>query len=216
MKRRTYSAAFKARIVLEVLKGEKELNTIAAENEIAPNQIRNWKTEFLKNASAAFEDNKTKKLREELHDREKENDRLYTKIGKLTTEVEWLKKNPKKHLDLNGRTRLLREARDKKELPLSTIANLLDVNRTSAYYHKMVLFGIEIAIKDKINGLHMDNPIMGIATTIESTEERRISNRKTEDTEIHERNWDEGDISETKTIDTIQTKQDISLFTKEL
>ena len=51
MKKRTFSAEFKAKVVLEVLKGEKELNTIAQENEIAPNQIRNWKSEFLENAS---------------------------------------------------------------------------------------------------------------------------------------------------------------------
>lgn len=92
MKRRTFSAAYKAKIVLEVLQGEKDLNVIAAENEIAPNQIRNWKAEFLKNASAAFDDKHTAQLKEELTEKEKEADQLYTKIGKLTTQVEWLKK----------------------------------------------------------------------------------------------------------------------------
>lgn len=48
MKRRTFSAEFKAKIVLQVISGEKELNAIASENAIAPNQIRNWKQEFLK------------------------------------------------------------------------------------------------------------------------------------------------------------------------
>ena len=38
MKKRTFSAEFKAKVVLEVLHGEKELNIIAQENEIAPNQ----------------------------------------------------------------------------------------------------------------------------------------------------------------------------------
>jgi len=37
----TFSAEFKAKVVLEELKGEKELNVIAQESEIAPNQIRN-------------------------------------------------------------------------------------------------------------------------------------------------------------------------------
>ena len=41
MKRRTFNAESKAKIVLEVFKGEKEINVIANENEIAPNQIRN-------------------------------------------------------------------------------------------------------------------------------------------------------------------------------
>ena len=48
MKRRTFTAEFKTKIILEVLRGEKELNVIATENELAPNQIRNWKAEFLK------------------------------------------------------------------------------------------------------------------------------------------------------------------------
>jgi putative transposase len=39
MKRRTFSAEFKAKIVLELLRGEKELTVIASENEIAPNQM---------------------------------------------------------------------------------------------------------------------------------------------------------------------------------
>ena len=43
MTRRTYTPEYKARLVIEVLQGEKELNTIAAENSISPNMLRNWK-----------------------------------------------------------------------------------------------------------------------------------------------------------------------------
>ena len=53
---RRYTAQYKAKIVLEVLQGEKELGEIAAENNLNPNMVRNWKREFLENASAAFED----------------------------------------------------------------------------------------------------------------------------------------------------------------
>lgn len=45
--RRNFSAKFKASLVLEVLKGEKDINTIATENDIQPNLLRNWKKEFL-------------------------------------------------------------------------------------------------------------------------------------------------------------------------
>ena len=54
MKRRTFNAEFKAKIVLEVLRGEKELNVIAAANEIAPNQICNWKAEFREAATTTM------------------------------------------------------------------------------------------------------------------------------------------------------------------
>jgi transposase-like protein len=92
MKRRTFSAEFKAKIVLELLRGEKELTVIASENEIAPNQIRNWKAEFLENAAAAFDDKKSENLKAELKGKESETDTLYKKVGQLTTQVDWLKK----------------------------------------------------------------------------------------------------------------------------
>ena len=88
MKRRTFSAEFKAKIVLELLRGEKELTVIASENEIAPNQIRNWKAEFLENAAAAFDDKKSENLKAELKEKESETDTLYKKVGQLTTQVE--------------------------------------------------------------------------------------------------------------------------------
>ena len=40
---RRYTAQYKAKIVLEVLQGEKELGEIAAENNLNPNMVRNWK-----------------------------------------------------------------------------------------------------------------------------------------------------------------------------
>ena len=41
--RRSFSAKFKSDLVIELLKGEKDLNTLAAENNIQPNLLRNWK-----------------------------------------------------------------------------------------------------------------------------------------------------------------------------
>jgi transposase-like protein len=87
MKKRTFSPEFKSKVVLEVIKGEKEITTISQENEIAPNQIRNWKSEFLENAALVFDNKKEKAL---MH--KQETDRLYKTIGQLTTQVEWLKK----------------------------------------------------------------------------------------------------------------------------
>ena len=55
--RRNFSAKFKSDLVIELLKGEKDLNTLATDNNIQPNQLRNWKKEVLNNASAVF-DNK--------------------------------------------------------------------------------------------------------------------------------------------------------------
>jgi len=46
-KRTVYSAEFKTRVVLEVLKEDKTLNEIASANNINPKNLQNWKKIFL-------------------------------------------------------------------------------------------------------------------------------------------------------------------------
>ena len=86
--RRNFSAKFKSDLVIELLKGEKDLNTLATENNIQPNLLRNWKKEFLNNASAVFDDKREEKLAEE----RKEKAEYAKKVGQLTMQVDWLKK----------------------------------------------------------------------------------------------------------------------------
>lgn len=45
--KRTFSAEFKTKIVLEIIEGKKTINEIASENSLQPNLIRKWKKEFL-------------------------------------------------------------------------------------------------------------------------------------------------------------------------
>ena len=71
-KRRTFSPKFKADLVIELLKGEKELTAIATENNIQPNLLRKWKNEFLENASAVFDDKRDENLKEKLSKRMQE------------------------------------------------------------------------------------------------------------------------------------------------
>jgi putative transposase len=64
-------------------------------------------------------------------------------------------------LGLNGRINLLRVQKDSKELPLSKVAELLGVNRTSVYYESKGPSTIEIAIKHLIDEMHTENPTWG-------------------------------------------------------
>jgi putative transposase len=64
-------------------------------------------------------------------------------------------------LDLIGRVSLLRAQKDSRELPLSTIADLLGVNRSSAYYKSKDPSDTELAIKNAIDRMHTDNPSWG-------------------------------------------------------
>ena len=91
MTRRTYTPEYKAKLVIEVLQGEKELNTIAAENGISPNMLRNWKAEFLENAGRAFDSNRqAKEARRKEADLKKIQAQMLKTIGQLTLERDFL------------------------------------------------------------------------------------------------------------------------------
>ena len=82
----------KTNLVLQLLKKEKELNVLAVENDIQPNLLRNWKKEFLANASLAFDNKREDNLREKLAEERKEKAEYAKKVGQLTMQVDWLKK----------------------------------------------------------------------------------------------------------------------------
>jgi transposase-like protein len=90
--RRNFSAEFKSSLVLEALKGEKDINTIATENNIQPNLLRNWKKEFLEKAAIVFDDSREDNLREKLVAERKEKAEYAKKVGQLTMQVDWMKK----------------------------------------------------------------------------------------------------------------------------
>jgi transposase-like protein len=96
--RRNFTAKFKSDLVLEVLKGEKDLNTIATENNIQPNLLRNWKKEFLDNASIVFDNKREDNLREKLASERKEKTEYAKKVGQLTMQVDWMKKKSEEML----------------------------------------------------------------------------------------------------------------------
>ena len=159
--RRNFSAEFKTNLVLQLLKGEKELNVLAVENDIQPNLLRNWKKEFLANASLAFDNKREDNLREKLAEERKEKAEYAKKVSQLTMQVDWLKKNLKKLWDLTTRVNLVRSLSTTKELPVSTGAKLLGINRTSVYYGGIPVSEEELECKSIIDHLHTDNPTWG-------------------------------------------------------
>ena len=92
MAHRQYSPQYKTKIVLEVLQGEKELGEIAAENELNPNMVRNWKREFLEKASMVFEDprKEAKEAKKKAEVQRKETAQMLKTIGQLTLERDFL------------------------------------------------------------------------------------------------------------------------------
>ena len=96
--RRNFNAKFKSDLVLELLKGEKDLNTLASENSIQPNLLLNWKKEFLDKASVVFDDSREDNLKDKLAAERKEKASYARKVGQLTMQVDWLKKKSEEML----------------------------------------------------------------------------------------------------------------------
>ena len=89
--RKKYTAKKKAQIVLEILKEERTIPQIASEYGIHPNQLYRWKAQALERLPDLFEDErKTEKALQADHEREL--NELYAEIGRLTTQLNWLKK----------------------------------------------------------------------------------------------------------------------------
>lgn len=90
-KRKRLSAQQKAQIVLEVIREEKSIAQIAAENSIHTNQIYKWKKQALADFAQLFEDDR-KGEREREAEHEKQLNELYAEIGRLSAQLSWLKK----------------------------------------------------------------------------------------------------------------------------
>jgi len=88
--RRKFTAAFKAQVAIEALKERDTLAELAKRFDVHPNMISKWKQEFVERSPEIFS---TKSPEENF---EAEKDRLYSKIGQLEMERDWLKKISKR------------------------------------------------------------------------------------------------------------------------
>ena len=82
---------FKVQVVLDVLKEEKTISQIASEYGVHPTQISAWKSSVLSGLPSLF-DKDASKLSVQKMEYEKQTNDLYTQIGKLTTQLAWVKK----------------------------------------------------------------------------------------------------------------------------
>jgi transposase len=85
-KHRTFKPEFKARVILQILTGEKSAAQICREHSLSDQLISNWKKQFLENADQIFDQVRDASVEQE---RIAELERM---IGRLTMELEAAKK----------------------------------------------------------------------------------------------------------------------------
>lgn len=87
-KRKVYGGEFKAKVGLEAIRGVRTINEIGRDYGVHPIQVGLWKKEILVRAGTLFEGKRGPKA----VDGPGETERLYSEIGRLKMDLDWLKK----------------------------------------------------------------------------------------------------------------------------
>jgi transposase len=87
-KRKVHAPAFKARVALAALKGDKTVNELASHHGVHPTLIHAWKKQLLVGAEELFRQGG----KVATQDHEALQAQLYEQIGRLNMELDWVKK----------------------------------------------------------------------------------------------------------------------------
>ena len=88
MTRRKFTAKFKAKEAIEALKERDSLAVLAQKYELIPQQITNWKREFLEGSETIFEG----KVKDKKTESQEKEDGLLKIIGQQKVEIDFLKR----------------------------------------------------------------------------------------------------------------------------
>ena len=88
--KKSYTATFKAQVVLELLKETKTIAQLSTEHGVHPNVLRSWRDQAIKELPTVFDKRDSLIDAQAAHAQQLEE--LYAEIGRLTTHVTFLKK----------------------------------------------------------------------------------------------------------------------------
>ncbi len=87
-KYKSHASSLKVKVALEAIGNEKTISQIISEYQLSSSQLTEWKNQLIEESEKFFLSKKLKKTVEAHEDVEY----LEQQIGKLTTQIEWLKK----------------------------------------------------------------------------------------------------------------------------
>jgi len=173
-KRKTYSAEFKAKVVLEVLEGEQTISEIASKYELLPANVKNWKKMFLENMSLAFDKSTVvKEYKEELETVKKEKDMIAKKLGETIVEKEFLEGKLVSLVSSKTRKTFVDT---KLTISLNKQCKLLHIAKSTLYYEPVKKFSSEEDIKflNLLNEIHSEFPYYGTRRLVTALANRGI------------------------------------------
>lgn len=88
-RRKIHNSSVKAKVAIAAIREQKTVSQLASQHGVHATQIHQWKRRLLDGAAELFESGRAVRCEEEYQRREAE---LLEKVGRLTMEVEWLKK----------------------------------------------------------------------------------------------------------------------------
>ncbi|WP_155638979.1 IS3 family transposase [Burkholderia multivorans] len=150
--RRTHSAAFKAKVAMAAVKGERTLAELAQQFDVHPNQITEWKRQLQERAADVFGAGGTASSEPQVDLKE-----LHAKIGQLTLENDFLKRRAQQGGIAERKAMIDRTH----ALPVSQQARLVGIARSSVYYRAQPVSEADQRLMRRIDELHMEFPFAG-------------------------------------------------------
>src|SRR3954467_8038786 len=151
--RRNHTPAFKAKVALAAVRGDKTLAELAQQFDIHPNQITQWKAQLLDGAAGVFGSDSHTDGSGPIVDLTV----LHAKIGELTLENDFLAGAPGQG-GFAERKAMIDRSHD---LPITKQAKVLNVSRGSVYYLPRAPSTPDLALMRRMDELHLDFPFAG-------------------------------------------------------
>ncbi|WP_085985479.1 IS3-like element ISMex7 family transposase [Methylorubrum extorquens] len=151
--RRNHTPAFKAKVALAAVKGEKTIVELAQQFDVHPNQITQWRNQLLDGAAGVFDGEAKAAAPAPMIDVKT----LHAKIGELTLENGFFVRRAREGRPSERKAMIDRHH----DLPLSRQAKVLGISRGSVYYLPRAVPAADLALMRRIDALHLEYPFAG-------------------------------------------------------
>ncbi|WLB11255.1 MULTISPECIES: IS3 family transposase [Bradyrhizobium] len=151
--RRNHTPAFKAKVALAAVKGDRTLAQLAEQFDVHPNQITAWKAQLESKAADAFGPGGGSGAEQAAIDVKS----LHAKIGELTLENGFFRRSAHQGGIAERKAMIDREH----ELSITRQAEALNISRGSVYYLPRPVPDADLAIMQRLDRLHLEFPFAG-------------------------------------------------------